>query len=138
VVWELERREEERIAAELARYLQTPHDFPAVLSAVARLVISVKRRLGSTLFRAVLGLHFAPTRPRDEQWTEHPVVVGLVAEIARRRDAGELDPGIDPYHSATFFLLGLYGLLSTAKLVRGEVLDNYVAAALRGMVAHDR
>lgn len=136
VLLELERREEARVAKEFARFTARPHDLPAALQKAVRLVLSVERRVGAILFKDVLGLHFAPTRPPDDEWTDHPLIVLVVEEIGRARDTGEAAPEIDPFHSAVFFLLGLYALLTTtsdSKSVRAAMLDNYVTVALRGM-----
>ncbi|WP_280401199.1 TetR/AcrR family transcriptional regulator [Nocardia carnea] len=136
VLLELERREEARVAKEFARFVARPHDLPAALQKAVRLVLSVERRVGAILFKDVLGLHFAPTRPPDDEWTDHPLIVLVVEEIGRARDNGEAAPEIDPFHSAVFFLLGLYALLTTtsdSKTVRAAMLDNYVTVALRGM-----
>ena len=136
VLLELERREETRIAAEFARFVAAPHDLPSALQKTVRLVLSVERRVGAILFKDVLGLHFAPTRPPDDEWTDHPLIVLVVQEIERARDAGEAAAEIDPFHSAVFFLLGLYALLTTtsdSKAGRAAMLGNYVSTALRGM-----
>ena len=64
VLLELESREESRMATELTRFLKEPHDMSATLTKVMELVISVEDRLGSLLFKDILGLHFSPSRPR--------------------------------------------------------------------------
>jgi TetR/AcrR family transcriptional repressor of uid operon len=136
VLLELERREETRIAKEFARFVARPHDLPGALRKAVQLVLSVERRVGAILFKDVLGLHFAPTRPPDDEWTDHPLIVLVVEEIGRARDNSEAAQEVDPFHSAVFFLLGLYALLTTtsdSKTVRAAMLDNYVTVALRGM-----
>ena len=37
----------------------------------------------------------------------------LVGEIERVRGDGEVHPEVDAFYSATFFLLGIYGVLTT-------------------------
>ncbi len=136
VLLELERREEVRIANELARFLESPHDLATVLREVVRLVVAVEQRLGPLLFKDVLALHFSPTRPPSDEWTEHPVIVQLVDEIDRARDRGQADPSVDGFHSGVFFLLGLYAVLTTTREAtrdRDEMLDKFVVAALRGL-----
>ena len=64
VLLELETREESRMAAEFARFLEQPHDLATTLTKVEELVISVEDRLGGLLFKDVLALHFSPSRPR--------------------------------------------------------------------------
>jgi AcrR family transcriptional regulator len=135
---ELERREELRVGKELAKYLDGEHDLAGALRQVVRVVLAVERRMGSQLFKDVLSLHFSKTRPADDEWTDHPVIVALVDEIERARTTGEVDPEADAFHSAVFFLLGLYALVATtpgSKRARDEVLDKFVATALRGLSA---
>src|SRR3977135_2344219 len=113
VLLELECREEARMATELARFLDDPHELTSALAKVVELVAALEQRLGSLLFKDVLALHFSPSRPkRDEEWTDHPVIVLLVREIERARDDGEVHPEVDAFSSAVFFLLGIYGVLS--------------------------
>lgn len=136
VLYELERREEARIANELARFLNKPHDLTSALTEVVRLVAALEQRLGSLLFKDFLAIHFSPTRPADDEWTDHPVIVLVVKEIERARDQGEAYPDVDPFHSAVFFLLGLYSLLTTTRgpeAMRAATLDKFVATALRGL-----
>jgi TetR/AcrR family transcriptional regulator, repressor for uid operon len=136
VLLELEAREESRLAAEFARFLKEPRDLATTLTKAKELVISVEDRLGSLLFKDVLALHFSPTRPRhDEVWTDHPVVVQLVEEIDRAREHGEAHPDVDAFCSAVFFLLGVYGVLSTtsSQAARDTMLKELVATAVRSL-----
>ncbi|RDH78600.1 TetR/AcrR family transcriptional regulator [Mycolicibacterium moriokaense] len=136
VLLELEAREEKRLAADFARFLTDPHDLATTLTKVKELVISVEDRLGSLLFKDVLALHFSPSRPRhDEVWTDHPVIVLLVEELNRAREDGETHPDVDAFCSAVFFLLGVYGVLSTTSSheARELMLRELVAAALRSL-----
>jgi TetR/AcrR family transcriptional regulator, repressor for uid operon len=136
VLLELEAREESRLAIEFARFLNDPHDLATTLTRAKELVISVEDRLGSLLFKDVLALHFSPTRPRhDEVWTDHPVIVQLVEEIDRAREHGEAHPDVDAFCSAVFFLLGVYGVLSTttSQEARDTMLKELVATAVRSL-----
>ena len=136
VLFELEAREESRLAAEFARFLKEPHDLATTLTKAKELVISVEDRLGSLLFKDVLALHFSPSRPRhDEVWTDHPVIVQLVDEIDRAREHGEAHPDVDAFCSAVFFLLGVYGVLSTtsSQAARDTMLRELVATAVRSL-----
>jgi TetR/AcrR family transcriptional repressor of uid operon len=138
VLLELECREEQRVAAEFTRFLQEPHDMASALAKVADLVCSVEHRLGSVLFKDVLGLHFSPSRPRrDEEWTDHPVIVQLVEELERARCQGEAHADIDAFYSAVFFLLGIYGVLSTTEPLgeRDTTLEKLVASTVRSLEA---
>ena len=136
VLLELETREESRLASELARFLKQPHNLATTLTKVKELVISVEDRLGGLLFKDVLALHFSPSRPRhDEVWTDHPVIVLLVGEIDRAREHGEAHPDVDAFCSAVFFLLGVYGVLSTtsSQAARDTMLRELVATAVRSL-----
>ena len=138
VLLELERREEIRIAKEFARFLDSAHDLASALNEIVRLVIKVERRLGTVLFKDTLGLHFSPTRPPDDEWTDHPLIVLVVQEIEAARYRGEAYQEVDPFHSGVFFLLGLYALITTtndSKPVRAGMLEKFVATALRGLEA---
>lgn len=133
---ELEAREEARIAKELSRFLTAPHDLESALRKTIQLIVGLERRLGSLLFKELLAIHFSPTRPLDDEWREHPVIVLVVEEIQRARDDGEAEIAVDPYHSAVFFLLGLYALLTTtsgSKALRANALDNYLITVLRSL-----
>jgi AcrR family transcriptional regulator len=134
VLLELERREEERIARQLDRYLDTSRDLSAVLKEAVRLILGLERRLGASLFKDFLALHFSQTRPADES-KEHPVIVRVAEEIGRAQRLGHVAPEVVPVHSAVFFLLGLYALLTTTHdwPTQSVMLDDYVASAMRGL-----
>jgi TetR/AcrR family transcriptional repressor of uid operon len=135
VLLEVERREERRIATELARFLDESHDLAAALARVVALVTGLELRLGSLLFKEFLALHFSSSRPERDDWTDHPVIVLLVREIERGRGDGEVHPEVDAFYSAIFFLLGVYGVLTTTGDVesRTTVLGKLIASALRGL-----
>ncbi len=135
VLLELERREEARVATEFARFLKTSHALTAALTEVVHLVTGLEQRLGQQLFKELLALHFSPSRPESDDWTDHPVIVLLVREIERARGDGEVHPEVDAFYSATFFLLGIYGLLTTTDSpdTRDTMLAKLVASAVRGL-----
>ena len=137
VLLELETREEARIAAELTRFSQENCDMVSTLGEVVRLVVGLEQLLGPVLFKELLALHFSPSRPQPDDWTDHPVVVQLVRDIERARGDGEVHPEVDAFYSATFFLLGIYGVLTTTDDpgTRGTMLAELVATALRGLEA---
>jgi AcrR family transcriptional regulator len=136
VLLELERREEERIAKQLDRYVGSKRDLSATLEEAVRLVVGLERRLGAVLFKDFLALHFSQTRPTDES-KEHPVIVTVAAEIEEARDRGHVDADVNPMNSAVFFLLGLYALLTTTHdwPGQGEMLQDYVTRTLRSIGA---
>src|SRR5215210_6166191 len=131
VLLELERREEERIAKQLSRYVDSGRDLPSVLGETVRLVVGLERRLGAVLFKDFLALHFSQTRPADES-NEHPVIVTVAKEIEQARGRGEVDTDVSAMNSAVFFLLGLYALLTTTHdwPAQSAMLDDYVARTL--------
>lgn len=135
VLLELERREEARVGAEFARFLEENHDLETALAEVTRLVFGLEQLLGRRLFKELLALHFSPSRPQADGWTDHPVIVLLVREIERARGDGEVHPEVDAFYSATFFLLGIYGVLTTTDNpdTRDTMLAKLVASAVRGL-----
>ncbi|WP_460354759.1 TetR/AcrR family transcriptional regulator [Mycobacterium sp. ZZG] len=135
VLLELERREESRMAAELTRYLNQAHDLAAALTKVVQLISALEQRFGPLLFKELLALHFSPTRPSNDEWSDHPVIVSLVGEIERARGDGEVHPEVDAFYSAAFFLLGIYGVLTsvTRSDIRDAMLANLITTALRGL-----
>ncbi|MCV7284635.1 TetR/AcrR family transcriptional regulator [Mycolicibacterium wolinskyi] len=135
VLLELERREETRMATEFARFLDIDHDLATALTELVRLVTRLEQRFGPILFKEVLALHFSPSRPTMDEWTDHPLIVLLVREIERARGDGEVHPEVDAFYSAAFFLLGIYGVLTTTanNEKRDAMLAELVATALRGL-----
>jgi AcrR family transcriptional regulator len=134
VLLELERREEDRIAKQLHRYVTSGHDLESVLNEALRLVLGLERRLGPLLFKDFLALHFSQTRPVDESH-EHPVIVELAGEIERAQQRGLVAVDVNPMNSAVFFLLGLYALLTTTHDWPNQraILEDYVARTLRSL-----
>jgi len=135
VLLELETREESRIAAEFAAFLEQRHDLATTLTKVVELVTDLESRFGPVLFKELLALHFSPTRPSADDWTDHPVIVLLVRELERARGDGEVHPEVDVFFTATFFLLGIYGVLTTVDDTgtRDAMLAKSVATAVRGL-----
>jgi AcrR family transcriptional regulator len=134
VLLELEHREEERIAKQLGRYVDTAPDLESLLKEAVRLILGLERRLGSVLFKDFLALHFSQTRPVDES-TEHPVIVRVALEIEGAQQRGDVAADVNPMNSAVFFLLGLYALLTTTHdwPTQSTMLDDYVTRSLRGI-----
>ncbi|MFE3543957.1 TetR/AcrR family transcriptional regulator [Nocardia sp. NPDC059177] len=136
VLLELEQHEEARIAGELRRFLRTPRDLPEVLAKVVRLVSALERRLGDKLFKDLIAVHFSPTRPLDDTWRERPVITVVAQEIEHAAARGEAQLAVQSYHSAVFFLLGLYAVLTTtsgATDVRTAALADYLTSTLRSL-----
>ena len=83
VLVELERSEEVRIVEELGAPHSGADDLMSVLSLLVRHVAAAERRLGSVVFRDMLGLHFSSTRPAEDQLAEHPLAEFVIAAITR-------------------------------------------------------
>ena len=137
VLLELEHREEQRIANQFARFLETEHDLGDALHEAVRLVSGLERRLGEELFKDFLALHFSQTRPPTEDGRDHPVIMALAREIEGAQQRGGVDPEVIPLNSAVFLLLGMYALLITTSTwpTRDAMLGDYVTRTLKGLTA---
>jgi AcrR family transcriptional regulator len=135
VLLELERREEDRMAKQMSRFLESQRDLRSTLKEAVRLVVALERRLGDVLFKDFLALHFSQTRPPAENEMDHPLIVAVAQGIQRGQETGDIDPEVIPLNSAVFFLLGLYALLITTNAwpTRDAMLEDYVKRTLRGM-----
>lgn len=136
VLLELERREEERLAQRLRRFIARPHRVPDLLAEVIAAMRSLERRLGPHLFRDFLGLHFSSTRPPEQERQMHPVIALVLDDLDRARADGELPADLDVLHAGAFFLVGLYALLVTAPSapsIRAPMLQEYLAYTLRAL-----
>ena len=109
---ELERNEEARIVAELDVAQTDTDDLVSVLSLLVRHVIAAERRLGSVVFRDMLGLHFSATRPVEDELSEHPLAEFVIAAITDAQDAGRVPLEADASELGVFFMTGLFALLS--------------------------
>lgn len=135
VLLELERREEDRMVKQFGRFLKSERELSEVLGEAVRLVVVLERRLGDSLFKDFLALHFSQTRPPSEDGDDHPMIVLVARQIDRARDRGDVDPEVIPMNSAVFFLLGLYALLITTHdwPTRRVLVDDYVKRFLRSV-----
>ena len=135
VLLELEQREEQRITAQFNRFLRSRRDLKATLREAVRLVVDLERRLGALLFKDFLALHFSQTRPPIEDARDHSLIIGLAEVIEKAQADGRVAPDVNPMNSAVFFLLGLYGLLTTTSTWpnRAAMVDDYVARTLRSL-----
>jgi TetR/AcrR family transcriptional repressor of uid operon len=151
VLAELERHEEARLVGQLSKFLAeleercgppSPALQPAAaLGEVVRLMTAMERRVGKTLFREMLGLHFSSRRPEvlpgSDKWTEYPVMTVVVEVVERARERGEVHPDAGALPTAQLFMMGLYAMLIASheysKAARAEILDNFMATVLRGV-----
>ena len=134
VLLELERREEDRIAKQFGQFVEAPRDLASAFAEAVRLVLGLERRLGDTLFKEFLALHFSQTRPAAEGGQDHSLVVLLADHIEQARQRGEVDGEVNPMNSAVFFLLGLYALsITTNDPVRRELIKDHVKRSLRSV-----
>ena len=98
------------MANELARFLDKPHDLTSALTEVVRLVVGLEERLGSLLFKDFLALHFSSTRPPNEEWVDHPVIVLVVAGDRAGARRGRGIPGSGRLQQRGVLLAGLVRL----------------------------
>lgn len=136
VVVELERAEEAKIVAKLDTTDTPPNDLASVLAQLVRHVLDAEHRLGPLIFRDMLGLHFSPTRPVDDELRDHPLAEFVIAAIAEAQDAGNVAPEADPGELGVIFMTGLFALLAistAAPATRTALLDRYVMTLSRGM-----
>jgi AcrR family transcriptional regulator len=138
VLIELEKREEERMSAELTRSFGKPHTLRDTLTECFRVLEKLERRLGGPLFKDFLALHFSTSRPPSDEWQNHPVIVTVVDELRRAQDRGEIPADVDVLHNGVSFLVGLYALLMTipeAPQMRGPFIDEYLTTYMYGLRA---
>lgn len=129
VLIEVEHNEETRIIGELG---EADGDLASALSQLVHQVLRAKRRLGAELFQDTLGLHFSYTRPVEDELTQHPLAEFLVDLIERAQAANQIPRESDAAEFGTFFLTGLFALLSTGAH-DPELLDRYVSTIAKGM-----
>ncbi|EID17917.1 TetR family transcriptional regulator [Mycobacterium xenopi RIVM700367] len=129
VLIELERNEETRIIGELR---DATGDLRSILLRLVHHVLDAERRLGSVVFRDMLGLHFSATHPADDKLAQHPVGEFLVTVISRAQEAGQVSPDADAEELAMFFLTGLFALLATGAH-DFALLSRYVTTIVDGM-----
>jgi AcrR family transcriptional regulator len=136
VVVEVERAEEAKIVDRLGTRQSEPTDLLSMLSLLVREVLAAERRLGPVFFRDMLGLHFASTRPVEDELSEHPLAECVVAAIAQAQAAGRVTPDADAGELGVFFLTGLFALLATnasAPKARAALMDRYAETIVQGM-----
>ena len=129
VLVEAEHNEETRIVSELDG---VEGDLESVLTQMVHHVLTAERRLGTAVFRDMLGLHFSSTRPVEDELALHPLAEFLVRVIRQAQDGGHVSPGLDANELAVFFLTGLFALLATGAL-DGALLNRYVTTIVKGM-----
>jgi AcrR family transcriptional regulator len=128
VLAELERNEEFRIVDQLRA---VAGDLDSVFSRLVEKVLEAESRLGTVVFRDMLGLHFA-SHPADDKLDQHPLLEFLVGVISRAQQAQEVLADADPGELGMFFLTGLFALLATGAH-DAELLRRYVTTIVRGM-----
>ena len=136
VLVEIEARQEELISEALGGFLATGPPLADALAKTIDLVADIETRLGKHLFKDLVALRFSPNRPVTEEWREHKVITLVVELIQSAQRRGEAEIVVDPYHSAVFFLLGVYGLLAVtidADQLRKESADSYLTYTLRSL-----
>lgn len=129
VLIEVERNEETRIVGELA---DADGDLESVLSQLVHHVLRAKHRLGAQVFQDMLGLHFSSARPVEDELAQHPLAEFLVGRIDRAQAANRVPQEGDAAELGTFFLTGLFALLSTGAH-DPTLLERYVLTIVKGM-----
>ncbi|MGV0837610.1 TetR family transcriptional regulator [Mycolicibacterium thermoresistibile] len=141
VLVELERREQDRMAAELLRFCAGPHGVRDTLAKCVQLLGDLEDRLGNRLFKDFLALHFSTTRPPSEEWSNYPMIVALVEELSRAQAAGQIPADVDVMHNGVSFLVGLYALLITMPAAadgRAPMIEEYLTTYQYGLrTLHD-
>jgi AcrR family transcriptional regulator len=136
VLVELERSEEAKIVAELRDAPAEPGDLVSILLLLVRHVLAAERRLGSVVFRDMLGLHFSSTRPVEDEVAQHPLAEFLCSAITEAQRAGSVPLDADALELGVFFLTGLFALLATGvqdSATADAVLSRYVTTIVKGM-----
>lgn len=126
---ELERNEEIRIVSELG---DARGDLATILTEIVSRILDAENRLGAAIFRDMLGLHFSPSRPVEEELAQHPIAQFLAGAISRAQDAGHVSSDADATELAMFFLTGLFALLAIGSH-DPALLSRYVSTSLNGM-----
>lgn len=129
VLIEVEHNEETRIISELG---DAEGDLTSVLSRLVHYVLRAKHRLGAEVFQDMLGLHFSSTRPVENELRQHPLAEFVVDLIARAQAANQVPQQSDAAELGTFFLTGLFALLSTGAH-DPTLLNRYVSMIVKGM-----
>ncbi len=129
VLVELERIEETRIISELG---PAEGDLASVLSRLVSHVLDAESRLGTLLFRDMLGLHFSSSRPVEDELAQHPLAEFLIDVIGQAQERGPVPSDADAAELATFFLTGLFALLATGAH-DAALLRRYVTTIVNGM-----
>jgi AcrR family transcriptional regulator len=135
VLVELERAEELKIVAKLNSPTEDP-DLMSVLKLLVRQVVAAERRLGPLVFRDMLGLHFSPARPVEDELGQHPLAQFVIGVIGQAQAAGRVPQDANASELGVIFLTGLFALLATgisASRARTALLDRYVTTLVRGM-----
>lgn len=129
VLAELERDEESRIVGEMGA---AAGDLASTLSEIVARVLNAESRLGATVFRDMLGLHFSSSRPIEDELAQHPLAEFLIDVISRAQDVGQVSASTDATELAVFFLTGLFALLATGTHDAAQ-LSRYVTTIVKGM-----
>ena len=132
VLIELQRQEEAAIVAQLRQAHTEPEDLESAMLLLVRRILDAGSRMGTVVFRDMLGLQFSSARPVEHQFTGHPVAQFVVELLTNAQQAGRIVPGIDVRELAVFFCTGLYALLATGAH-DFPTLSRYVTTIVKGM-----
>jgi AcrR family transcriptional regulator len=135
VLVELECAEEVKIVAKLAARPSRAGDLMSMLTLLVRQVLAAEERLGPVVFRDMLALHFSPTRPVEDEATDHPLAEFVIAAIREAQRARRVSRDADAGELGLIFMTGLFALLATSgtSKTRAALLDRYVKTIVHGM-----
>jgi AcrR family transcriptional regulator len=134
VLAELERSEEAAMVVTLDSRSGRPKRLASLLAQLVRHVLDAENRLGPTIFRDMLGLHFSSSRPIDDELSGHPLAVFVIGAISDAQALGEVREDADAAELGLIFMTGLFALLATTGTgARSSILERYVATMIHGM-----
>lgn len=132
VLVELQHREETAVVAEITATDTADGDLLAKLTVLVRRILETRKRIGTTVFRDMLSMQFASSRPVEDGFAEHPVqqyIVNVITEAQRKK---RVSAEADAAELALFFGTGLYALLA-AGVHDMSTLSRYVTTIVNGM-----
>lgn len=132
VLAELQLREEAAIVAGLRGMRASADDVESTLTLLVSRILDVEERLGTVVFRDMLGIQFSSSRPADLEFAEHPVAQFIVETITKGQRANSIPADADPAELAVFFGTGTYALLAAGVEDR-STLSRYVTTIVKGM-----
>ena len=138
VLLELQRREEERIVADLAAHRRPPRNLAATARAVTEAVLASERRLGPSLFADMLSVNVGRATDPEAGLATNPLLGFLTDATTNAAARGELHPDLEPVEAAALVLIALFGILAasaTPNPGRDALVGRSIDAVVRGVSA---